>query len=147
MNGKENESSFAFGEVKVYRLNRLYRVYHFVVGAAALVGGILAHHFFILSMLLVPFSAFMISRPLAMAVIVDQFSVTYKELFFERSIRRSSITAVETKSNGRSHCLILWEKIDEKGLSIPDLFAFDEDWDKWWSGYRDLSDNKLISLF
>jgi hypothetical protein len=54
MNEKENESSFAFGEVRVYRLNRFYRVYHFVVGAAALVGAVLAHHFFILSMLLVP---------------------------------------------------------------------------------------------
>jgi hypothetical protein len=82
MNGKENESSFAFGEVKVYRLSRLYRVYHFVVGAAVLVGAVLAHQFFILSVLLIPFSAFMISRPLVMAVIVDQLSVTYKALFF-----------------------------------------------------------------
>jgi hypothetical protein len=115
MNEKENESSFAFGEVEVYRLTRLYRVYHFVVGAVGLVGAVLAHRFFILSILLVLFSAFMISRPLVMAVIVDQLSVTYKELFSEKSIRRSSITAVETKSNGRSHSLYCGKRLMKKG--------------------------------
>ncbi|MBA0085685.1 MAG: hypothetical protein HRJ53_11875 [Acidobacteria bacterium Pan2503] len=52
MNEKENQSSFPYGEIKVYRLNRLYRVYHFVVGAAALVGAVLVHQFLILSMVL-----------------------------------------------------------------------------------------------
>jgi hypothetical protein len=148
MNEKQNESSFPFGEIKVYRFNRLYRVYHLVVGTAALVGAVLVHSFLILSILLVLFSVFMIARPLVMAVTVDQSSVTYKGLFSQKSIRHSSITAVETKLGGRSRCLILWGDIDQReALVIPDLFAFDEGWDHWWSSYRDLSDNKPISLF
>lgn len=147
MNEKQNEPSFPSGGIKVYRFNRLYRVYHFVVGAAALVGAVLVHPVFILSILSVLFSVLMISRPLVMAVTVDQSSVTYKGLFSEKSIRRSSITAVETKSVGR-RCLILWGDIDQKEeLVIPDLFAWDEGWDHWWSNYSDLSDNKPISLF
>jgi hypothetical protein len=37
---------------------------------------------------------------------------------------------------------------DEKEcLVIPDIFGFDDDWDDWLSTYRDLSDDKPISLF
>lgn len=32
-------------------------------------------------------------------------------------------------------------------LAIPDLFAFDDDWNNWLSTYRDLSADKPISLF
>lgn len=153
MNEKQNEPSFPSGGIKVYRFNRLYRVYHFVVGAVALVGAVLVYHaiqdpaIFTVSIPLVLFSVFMISRPLVMTVTVDQASVTYRGLFSEKSIRRSSITAVEARG-GRARCIILWADIDQKeGLVIPDLFAWDEDWDHWWSNYRDLSDNKPISLF
>ena len=151
MNEKQDESSFPSGGIKVYRFNRLYRVYHFVVGAVALVGAVwvsrLIYPIFIFSILLVLFSVFMISRPLVMTVTVDQSSVTYRGLFSEKSIRRSSITAVEARG-GRALCIILWGDIDQKeGLVIPDLFAWDEGWDHWWSSYRDLSDNKPISLF
>ena len=143
-----NESSFASGKTKVYRLNWAYRLYHFAVGAAALVGAVMAYHFLILSVVLALFSIFMISRALVMAVTVDPFSVTFKGLFSENSLQRSSITAVETKHTGKGDILILWGNIDEKeSLAIPDLFAFDEDWDSWLSTYRDLSDDKPISLF
>jgi hypothetical protein len=147
VNEKQDESSFPSGGIKVYRFNRLYRVYHFVVGAVALVGAVLVYPIFIFSILLILFSVFMISRPLVMTVTVDQSSVTYKGLFSEKSMRRSSITAVEARG-GRARCVILWADIDQKeALVIPDLFAWDEGWDHWWSNYRDLSDNKPISLF
>jgi hypothetical protein len=43
----------------------------------------------------------------------------------------------------------LWGNIDEKEKQrIPaNLFAFDEDWTNWLGSYRDLSDDKPISLF
>jgi hypothetical protein len=143
-----NESSFASGETKVYRLNLVYRLYHFAVGAAALVGAVMVYDFLILSVVLALFGVFMISRPLVMAVIVDQYSVRFKNVFSENSLQRSSITAVETKHTGKGKILILWGNIDEKeSLAIPGLFAFDDDWDNWISTYRDLSDDKPISLF
>jgi hypothetical protein len=143
-----NESSFASGETKVYRLNLAYRLYHFAVGTAALVGAVMVYHFLILLVVLALFGVFMISRPLVMAVTVDQYSVTFKSTFSENSLQRSSITAVETKHTGKGNILILWGDIDEKeSLAIPDLFAFDDDWDNWLSTYRDLSDDKPINLF
>jgi hypothetical protein len=143
-----SESSLASGGTKVYRLNLVYRLYHFAFGAAALVGAVLVYDFLVLSVVLALFGVFMISRPLVMAVTVDQYSVRFKSLFSERSLRRSSITAVETKHTGKGNILILWGNIDEKeSLAIPDLFAFDNDWKNWLSTFKDLSDNKPISLF
>jgi hypothetical protein len=143
-----NESSFASGETKVYRLNLVYRLYHFGVGVAALVGAVMVHDFLVLAVVLALFGIFMISRPLVMAVTVDQYSVTFKNVFAENSIQRSSIAAVETRVTGKGNILILWGAIDEKeSLAIPDLFAFDDDWNHWWSTYRDLSADKPISLF
>jgi hypothetical protein len=143
-----NKSSFASGETKVYRLNLAYRLYHFAAGVAALVGAVMVHDFLVLAVVLALFGIFMISRPLVMAVTVDQYSVTFKSVFSENSIQRSSITAVETKVTGKGNILVLWGAIDEKeNLAIPDLFAFDDDWGNWWSTYRDLSDSKPISLF
>ena len=143
-----NESSFASGETKVYRVNWLFRLYHFALGAAALVGSVMVYHFLILSVVLALFGVFMISRPLVMAVAVDQYSVRFKNVFSENSLQRSSITGVETKHTGKGAILILWGNIDKKeSLSIPDFFAFDADWDNWLSPYRDLSDDKPISLF
>ncbi len=143
-----NESSFASGGTKVYRLNLAYRLYHFAVGAAALVGAVMVYHFLILSVVLALFGVFMIYRPLVMAVTVDQFSVNFKSVFSENSLQRSSITAVETQHTGKGNILILWGNIDEKeSLAIPNLFAFDDDWDSWLSTYRDLSDDKPVSLF
>lgn len=142
-----NESSFAI-ETKVYRLNWVYRTYHLAAGAAALAGAIVVHDFWILSVVLVLFSMFMIARPFAMAIIVDQFSVTFNGLFSENSLRRSSITAIERRHTGRSNYLILWGNLDEKeSLTIPDIFAFDDAWDDWLSAYRDLSDDKPLTLF
>ena len=107
----------------------------------------MVYHFLILSVVLALFGVFMISRPLVMAVTVDQYSVRFKSVFSENSLQRSSITAVETKHTGKGDILILWGNIDEKeSLAIPDLFAFDDDWDNWLSTYRDLSDDKPISL-
>jgi hypothetical protein len=143
-----NDSSFATTEVKVYRFSRVYRLYHFAVGAAALVSAVKCYSFLILAVVLALFSMFMIARPLVMAVTVDQFSVTFKAMFSENSLQRSSITAVETIHTGRGDILRLWGNTDEKErLDIPGLFSFDDAWDNWWSTYRDLSDDKPISLF
>lgn len=143
-----NGFSFASGETKVYRFNWVYRLYHFGVGATALLGALLVYHFLILSVVLALFAVFMICRPLIMAVTLDQFSVSVKRLFSEKSLQRSSITAIETRSTGKGSYLILWGDIDKKeSLTIPNLFAFDEAWDDWLSTYRDRSDNKPISLF
>jgi hypothetical protein len=143
-----NESSFASGETKIYRVNWFFRLYHFAVGAAVLVGAAMAYHFLILSVVLALFGVFMISRPLVMAVTVGQYSVRFKKVFSESSLQRSSITAVETKHTGKGAILILSGNIDEKeSLAIPDFFAFDDDWDNWLSTYRDFSDDKPISLF
>lgn len=148
MNKIQRESSFASGETKVYRLNLVYRVYHFAVGAASLIGAALCFHFLILSVLLALFGAFMISRPLLARVTVDQFSVTLKGVFSESSLLRSSITAVERKHTGKSNLLILWGNLDEKqNLAIADIFAFDEAWEDWLSTFRDLSEDKPLSLF
>ena len=143
-----NQSSFASQKIKVYRFNWAYRLYHFGVGAAAIVGAVLCREFMVLAIGLTLFSVFMIARPLVMAVIVDQSSVTFKGMFSTDSLERSSITAVQTQHTGKGDILILWGNIDEKeNLAIPDLFGFDDDWDDWWSTYRDLSDDKPISLF
>ena len=143
-----NESSFAAQGTKVYRLSRVYRLYHFGVGAAALVGAVKSDDFLVLALALALFGVFMIARPLLMKVTVDQSSVTFHGTFSENSLQRSSITAVETKHTGRTPGLILWGNIDEKEcLAIPDIFGFDDDWDDWWSSYRDLSDDKPLSLF
>ena len=63
-----SESALASGETKVYRLNLAYRLYHFAIGTAALVGAVIVFHFLILSVILALFGVFMISRPLVMAV-------------------------------------------------------------------------------
>ena len=36
---------------------------------------------------------------------------------------------------------------EKENPAIPNLFAFDDDWDRWLSTYRDLNDDKPISLF
>jgi hypothetical protein len=142
-----NESSFASSKT-IYRLSWFYRLYHFAVGVAALVGTVIVHEFLIMSVGLALFSVFMISRPLIMAVTVDQFSVTFRGTFSAHSLQRSSITAVENKHTGKGNLLILWGNIDEKeSLVIPDLFNFDDAWDKWWKTHRDLSDGKPLRLF
>jgi hypothetical protein len=116
--------------MKVYRFNWAYKLYHFGVGALAFVGAILCHDFLFLAAVLVLFSIFMISRPLVMAVTVDQYSVTFKGMFSSNSLLRSSITAVETQHTGKNPSLILWGNIDEKEcLVFPDIFGFDDDWD------------------
>jgi hypothetical protein len=90
----------------------------------------------------------MISRPLVMAVTVDPYSITFRSTFSQNSLQRPSITAVETKHTGKGNILILWGDIDKKeSLAIPDLFAFDDDWNNWLSTYSDLSADKPISLF
>jgi len=144
-----NKPSFGSSEQKVYRFNSLYRWYHFVVGAVFLVAAVLIHDFLILSIVAALFSIYMIARPLIVAVIVDANSVTLKGMFSQHSLQRSSITAVETVSTGKGPLLILRGNIDEKeSLAIGvNLFAFDQAWDEWLSTYRDLSDNKPLSLF
>jgi hypothetical protein len=119
------------------------------MGAVSLGAAVASHHFLIVSIGAVLFSGFMISRPLVTAVTVDQYSVTLKGMFSEHSLQRSSITAVETVSTGKGPLLILRGNIDEKeSLAIGvNLFAFDQAWDEWLSTYRDLSDNKPLSLF
>ena len=144
-----NKSSFALSEKKVYRFNSLYRWYHFVVGAAFLVAAVLMRDLWIFSIPIALFSVFMVSRPLTTAVIVDQYSVTFKRMFSENSLPRSSITAIERVNTGKGALLTLWGNMEEKEeLSIPvNLFAFDEAWDDWLGTYRDLSSNKPLSLF
>jgi hypothetical protein len=149
-----NNSSFASSENKVYRFNRLYRWYHFIVGAVFLVVAVLVAvqtHFelLIFSIPIALFSMFMIARPLTSAVIVDQHSVTSKGMFSVSSLPRSSITAVERLATGKGTLLVLRGNVEKREvLSIPvDLFSFDEDWDDWLSTYRDLSSDKPLSLF
>jgi hypothetical protein len=144
-----DRSSFASSERKVYRFNWFYQWYHFIMGAVFIGAAVAFHHFLILSIGAALFSGFMISRPLVTVVIVDQYSVTLKGMFSEHSLQRSSITAVETVSTGKGPLLILRGNIDEKeSLTIGvNLFAFDQAWDDWLSTYRDLSDNKPLSLF
>ena len=144
-----NRSSFASSEKKIYRFNSLYRWYHFTVGVVFLVAPVLEHSPLIFSIPLALFSTFMIARPLTSAVIVDQYSVTLKTMFSERSLQRSSITSIERirMNIGNGTSLILRGSAEEK-LAIPvDLFAFDEAWDDWLSTYRDLSSDKPLSLF
>jgi hypothetical protein len=143
-----NESSFVSAEAKIYRLNLAYRLYHFAVGAATLVGAAMVYHFLILSVVLALFGVFMVSRPLVMAVTGDQYSITFTSVFSENSLQRSLITAVETKNTGKGNILILWRDIDKKErLAIPDLFAFDDDWHNLLSTHRGLSDDKPLNLF
>jgi hypothetical protein len=119
------------------------------MGAVFLGAAVAFHHFLIVSIGAALFSGFMISRPLVTAVTVDQYSVTLKGMFSEHSLQRSSIRAVETVSTGKGPLLILRGNVDEKeSLAIGiNLFAFDQAWDEWLSTYRDLSDNKPLSLF
>ena len=115
-----NKSSFASKETKVYRLTLLYRVYHFVVGIAALVGAVWCYHFLILAAGLALFSVFMIARPLVMKVTVDQQSVAVKGMFSESSMQRSSITAFERIHTGKGSCLMLRGNDESQSLMIPD---------------------------
>ena len=145
-----SKSSFALSEKKVYRLNSLYRWYHFVAAAAFLVAAVLMLR--VLWIFSIPFallSAFMAARPLTTAVVVDQYSVTLKRMFSENSLPRSSITAIERVHTGRGTLLTLWGDVEAKeGLSIAvNLFAFDEAWDDWLSTYIDISSDKPLSLF
>jgi hypothetical protein len=153
-----NKSSFGSSEQKVYRFNSLYRWYHFVVGAVFLVAAVLIHDLLcswairpdsILSIGAALFSVFMIARPLIMAVIVDGNSVTFKGMFSQYSLQRSSITAVETRNTGKGTLLILRGNIqEEEELTIPvNQFAFDEAWDEWLGTYKDLGSDKPLSLF
>lgn len=142
-----NKSSFALSEKKVYRFNSLYRWYHFVTGAVFLVVAVLIRDLWIFSIPLVLLSVFMVARPLTRAVIVDQYSVTLKNMFSQNSLPRSSITTIERVSSGKGTFLRLRGNVEEE-LSIPVfLFAFDEAWDDWLSTYRDLSSDKPLSLF
>jgi hypothetical protein len=144
-----DRSSFASSEKKVYRFNSLYRWYHFIVGAVFLVTAIVKNTplIFLIPILLV--SAFMIARPLTSAVIVDQYSVTLKTMFSERSLQRSSITSIERTNIGKGTSLILRGNAEAKEkLAIPiDWYAFDEAWDDWLSTYPDLSSDKPLRLF
>lgn len=141
-----NNSSFASSETKVYRFNSLYRWYHFVAGTAFLVTAFLIRDLWIFSIPIVLFSLFMIARPFTSAVMVDQYSVTLKMMFSERSIQRSSLTAIERVHTGKGTLLTLRGSAEK--LSIPaNLFAFDEDWDDWLSTNKDLSSDKPLSLF
>jgi hypothetical protein len=148
-----NNSSFASSETKVYRFNRLYRWYHFIIGVIVLVAAVLVAvqtpELLIISILMALFSAFMIARPLTTAVIVDQQSITFKAMFSKSSLPRSSITAIERVATGRGTLLVLRGNVEkEEELSIPIiLFCFDEDWDDWLNTYRDLSDDRPLSLF
>jgi hypothetical protein len=144
-----NRSSFASSEKKVYRFNNLYRWYHFIVGAIFVFAAVIWTAPLIFLIPITLFSAFMIARPLTSAVIVDQYSVTLKTMFSERSLRRSSITAIERVNTGKGTLLILRGSSGEKEeLAIAvNLFAFDEAWDDWLSTYRDLSSDKPLSLF
>lgn len=143
-----NKSSFAFQETKVYRLSRIYRVYHFAVGVAALIGAIMAFHLWFFAAVLFLFAVFMIARPLIMSVTVDESSVRLRGMFSEHSLQRSSITAVEMRHTGKTPLLILWGNMDKKErLVIPALFGFDDEWNDWLGTYRDLSEDKLMSLF
>jgi hypothetical protein len=144
-----DRSSFVFSERKVYRFNRLYLWYHIVVGAGFLGAAVALHHVLILSIVAALLSGFMISRPLVTAVIIDQYAVTLKGVFSEHSLQRSTITAIETVGTGGGPLLILRGNPEEKeSLAIGvNLFAFDEAWDDWLSTYRDLSDDKPLSLF
>lgn len=141
------KSSIAPDETKVYRLNLAYRVYHFVVGIAALVGAVWCYHFLILSAGLALFSVFMVARPLVMKVIVDRYSITVKGMFSESLMHRSSITAFERIHTGKDNYLMLRGNNEGESLMIPDMFRFDEAWEDWLNSYRDLSDDKPISLF
>ncbi len=149
-----NNSSFASSGNKVYRFNRLYCWYHFIVGVVFLVVAVLVavlthNGLLIFSILIAVFSVFMIARPLTSAVIVDQYSVTSKGMFSESSLPRSSITAIERIATGKGILLILRGNVEKKEeLAIPvNLFSFDEDWDNWLSTYTDLSSDKPLSLF
>jgi hypothetical protein len=149
-----NKSSFASAERKVYRFNRFYRWYHFIVGAVFLVVAVLVavmtdNGLLIFSILIALFSVFMIARPLTSAVIVDQYSVTCKGILSERSLPRSSITAIERVAAGKGTLLVLRGNVEKKEeLSIPViLFSFDEDWDDWLKHIQDLSSDTPLSLF
>ncbi len=145
-----NKSSLALSEKKVYRFNSLYCWYHFVFGAVFLiVAAVLMRDLWILSIPLALLSIFMVARPLTTAVRVDQYSVTFKQMFSVNSLPRSSITAIERVHTGKGTLLTLWGNMEEKQeLSIPvSLFAFDEDWYNWLSTYRDLSSDKPLTLF
>ena len=142
-----DESSFASQELKVYRLTWYYQLYHFAIGAAALVGAAKCYDFLILAVVLALFSVFMIARPLVMEVTVDPSYIMFRGVFSSNSLQRSSITAVETKNTGKGNILIFWGNIDEKeSLAIPDIFSFDEAWKNWLITYRDLSNDKPINL-
>jgi hypothetical protein len=125
-----------------------YRLYHFVVGAAGLIDAAMAYSFLALSILLVLFSVFMISRALLASVTLSPSSVTLKGLFLKNSVQRSSIIAIERQHTDRGNYLTRWVNLEEKkGLTIGDLFAFDQTWDDWLSTYRDISDDKPLRLF
>jgi len=152
-----SDSSFTSSEKKVYRFNPLYRWYHFGTGAVFFVVAVLMYvemdrnyaALLIFSMPIALVSVFMIARPLTSAVILDQYSVTNKGVFSENSLPRSSITAIERLHTGKGTLLMLRGNVqDKEELSIPVfLFAFDETWDDWLGGYRDLSSDQPLSLF
>jgi hypothetical protein len=142
-----NKSSFASEETKVYRLSSVYRIYHFAIGIAAVVGAVWCYHFLVLSAVLTLFAVFMIARPLVMKVTVDQYSVTVNGMFSESSIQRSSITAFERIHAGKDNYLMLRDDDESESLMIPGMFGFDEEWEEWLNAYRDVSDDKPISLF
>ncbi len=142
------ESSFAPAETRVYRFNRVYRLYHLAAGAAFFVVALTLYRLPPVAFVLALFALFMIARPFVSAVTVDPFSVTYRGTFSAKSIQRSAITAVETKSTGRGSVLILWGNYEKKErLAIPAIFGFDDAWNDWLSSYRDLSGDKPLSLF
>lgn len=83
-----------------------------------------------------------------MKVTVDAHAVTFKGMFSESSLRRTSVTAFERIHTGKGNLLMLRGEDGSDSLTIPaDMFAFDEAWEDWLNTHRDLSDDKPISLF
>ena len=80
-------------------------MYHVAVGAAALVGTVMVCQSLVLSVVLSPFGAFIISRPLNMAITIEIYPVRFEGVFSENSLQRSSITAVEIEYTGKGTIL------------------------------------------
>lgn len=142
-----NEYSFASAETKVYRLHPIYQVYHYGVGVAALFTAVKVSDFLVLSVIAALFGAYGFARPLVTKVTVDQGYVTFQGMFSKNSLARSSIAAVETKHTGKGSLLVFWgDTGKEERLTIPAIFRFDDEWDQWWSSYRNLSDDKPLNI-
>jgi hypothetical protein len=142
-----DRASSASWEKKVYRFNGIYRWYHFITGAVFLGFAGAVHEFWVLSIVIALFAGFMILRPIATSLTLDQNSITLKTTFSEHSLERSSIASIERVNTGKGGLLRL-RAIDGSEMNIGvGLFAFDEAWNEWLSTYTDLSDDKPLTLF